>query len=52
LIIYFYGSEQIESILDKEQFVITTREGLKIEVSREEWKKLISQSLSKTSLGW
>ena len=38
--------------MGKEPPVMTTREELKKEAAREEWKKLIAQSWRKTSEDW
>ena len=42
----FFDSGKVTSSCSKEPPVMTTREELKKEVAREEWKKLISQGWS------
>ena len=48
----FIDSGKIVGVLGKEPPVLTTREELKIEKAREEWKKLISQGWRKTPVVW
>ena len=48
----FIDSGKIISTFGKEPPVLTTREELKIELAREEWKKLISQGWRKTPVVW
>ncbi len=48
----FIDSGKIVGILGKEPPVLTTREELKIDVTREAWKKLIAQGCRKTPLVW
>ena len=48
----FIDSGKIIGVFGKEPPVLTTREELKIEKAREEWKKLISQGWRKTPVIW
>ena len=48
----FIDSGKIIGVFGKEPPILTTREELKIEKAREEWKKLISQGWRKTSVVW
>ena len=48
----FIDSGKIIGVFGKEPPVLTTREELKIEKAREEWKKLISQGWRKTPVVW
>ena len=48
----FIDSGKIVGILGKQPPVMTTREELKIEAARDEWKKLISQGWRKTPVVW
>ena len=48
----FIDSGKIIGVFGKEPPVLTTREELKIELARAEWKKLISQGWRKTSVVW
>ena len=48
----FIDSGKIVGILGSEPPVMTSREELKIELARDEWKKLISQGWRKTSVVW
>ena len=48
----FIDSGKIIGVFGKEPPILTTREELKIEKSREEWKKLISQGWRKTPVVW
>ena len=48
----FIDSGKIVGILGKEPPVMTSREELKIELARDEWKKLISQGWRKTPVVW
>ena len=48
----FIDSGKIVGVLGKQPPVLTSREELKIEKAREEWKKLISQGWRKTSVVW
>ena len=45
-------SGKIVGVLGKQPPVLTSREELKIEKAREEWKKLISQVWRKTPVVW
>ena len=44
----FVNSEKIIVVSGKEQPLMTTREQLKIEKTRDEWKKLIAQDWKRT----
>ena len=48
----FIDSGKIVGVLGKEPPVLTTREELKIEKAREEYKKLLSQGWRKTEPVW
>ncbi len=48
----FIDSGKITSTWGKEPPVMTSREELKIELAREEWKKLIAQGWRKTEEVW
>jgi hypothetical protein len=48
----FIDSGKIVGILGSEPPVMTSREELKIELARDEWKKLISQGWRKTPVVW
>ena len=48
----FIDSGKIIGIFGKEPPVMTTREELKIDKAREEYKKLLSQGWRKTELVW
>ena len=48
----FIDSGKVISTWGKEPPVMTTREELKKEVAREEWKKLISQGWRRTEEIW
>ena len=48
----FIDSGKIIGRFGKEPPVLTTREELKIDLARAEWKKLISQGWRKTSVVW
>ena len=48
----FIDSGKIVGILGNEPPVMTSREELKIELARDEWKKLISQGWHKTPVVW
>ncbi len=48
----FIDSGKIVGVLGKEPPVLTTREELKIEKAREEWKKLLAQGWRRTSVVW
>ena len=48
----FIDSGKIIGVFGKEPPILTTREELKIELAREEWKKLISQGWRKTPVVW
>ena len=48
----FIDSGKIVGVLGKEPPVLTTREELKIEKAREEWKKLLAQGLRRTPVVW
>ena len=48
----FIDSGKSIGTFGKEPPVLTTREELKIEKAREEWKKLISQGWRKTPVVW
>ena len=48
----FIDSGKIVGVLGKEPPVMTSREELKIELARDEWKKLISQGWRKTPVVW
>tara|TARA_B100001989_G_C24088727_1_gene246017 strand:- start:131 stop:280 length:150 start_codon:yes stop_codon:yes gene_type:complete len=48
----FIDSGKIVGVLGQEPPVMTTREELKIDAAKEEWKKLISQGWRKTRIAW
>ena len=48
----FIDSGKVNSTWGKEPPVMTTREELKIEAAREEWKKLIAQGWRRTEEVW
>ena len=48
----FIDSGKIVGVLGQQPPVITTREELKIDEAREEWKKFISQGWRKTKVVW
>ena len=48
----FFDSGKIIGTFGSAAPVLTTREELKIEKAREEWKKLISQGWRKTPVVW
>ena len=48
----FIDSGKIIGVFGKEPPVLTTREELKIELARAEWKKVLSQGWRKTSVVW
>tara|TARA_R100001460_G_scaffold22175_2_gene45121 strand:- start:413 stop:616 length:204 start_codon:yes stop_codon:yes gene_type:complete len=48
----FIDSGKVVGVFGKQPPVLTTREELKIEKAREEWKKLISQGWRKTPVVW
>ena len=48
----FIDSGKIIGVLGKQLPVMMTREELKIDEAREEWKKFISQGWRKTSVVW
>ena len=48
----FIDSGKIVGVLGKEPPILTTREELKIEKAREEYKKLLSQGWRKTEPVW
>ena len=48
----FIDSGKIVGILGSEPPVMTSRKELKIELARDEWKKLISQGWRKTPVVW
>jgi hypothetical protein len=48
----FIDSGKIVGVLGKEPPIMTSREELKIELARDEWKKLISQGWRKTPVVW
>ena len=48
----FIDSGKIVGVLGNEPPVLTTREELKIEKAREEYKKLLSQGWRKTPVVW
>ena len=50
---YIYiDSGKIVGVLGKEPPVLTTREELKIEKARKEWKKLVAQGWRRTLVVW
>ena len=48
----FIDSGKVNSTWGKEPPVMTTREELKTEAAREEWKKLIAQGWRRTEEVW
>ena len=48
----FIDSGRILGVLGKEQPLMTTREELKVDKARDEWKKLISQGWRRTKPVW
>ena len=48
----FIDSGRILGFLGKEPPLMTTREELKIDKARDEWKKLIAQGWRRTELVW
>ena len=48
----FIDSGKIISVLGKEPPLMTTREELKVDKARDEWKKLISQGWRRTKPVW
>ena len=48
----FIDSGKIVGVLGQQPPVITTREELKIDEAREEWKKLLAQGWRKTKVVW
>ena len=48
----FIDSGRILGVLGKEPPLMTTREELKVDIARDEWKKLISQGWRKTKPVW
>ena len=48
----FIDSGKIIGVLGQQSPVLTTREELKIEKAREEWKKFISQGWRQTKVVW
>ncbi len=48
----FIDSGKIVGVLGQQPPVMTTREELKIEQAREEWKKLLAQGWRKTKVVW
>ena len=48
----FIDSGKIVGVLGQQPPVLTTREELKIEQAREEWKKLLTQGWRKTKVVW
>ena len=48
----FIDSGKIIGTFGKDNPIMTTREELKIEAARAEWKKLISQGWRKTPVVW
>ena len=48
----FVDTGKIVGVFGKEPPVMTSREELKIELARDEWKKLISQGWRKTPVVW
>ena len=50
--ICFFDSGKVTSTWGKEPPVMTTREELKKDAAREEWKKLIAQGWRRTEEDW
>tara|TARA_A100001035_G_scaffold242212_1_gene208592 strand:- start:75 stop:317 length:243 start_codon:yes stop_codon:yes gene_type:complete len=48
----FIDSGKVVGVLGQQPPVLTTREELKIDEAREEWKKFISQGWRKTRVVW
>ena len=48
----FIDSGRIIGVLGKEPPLMTTREELKIEKARDEWKKLLAQGWRRTPVVW
>ena len=48
----FIDSGKIVGVLGQQPPVMTTREELKIDEAREEWKKLLAQGWMKTKVVW
>jgi len=48
----FIDSGRILGVLGKEPSLMTTREELKVDKARDEWRKLISQGWRKTKPVW
>ena len=48
----FIDSGKVISVLGKEPPLLTTREELKVDAAREEWKKLITQGWRRTKPVW
>ena len=48
----FIDSGKIIGVLGQQPPVMTTREELKIDEAREEWKKLLAQGWRKTKVVW
>ena len=48
----FIDSGKIVGVLGKKPPVLQTREELKVEVAREEWKKLLAQGWRRTEEVW
>tara|TARA_B100000242_G_C42684418_1_gene320598 strand:+ start:185 stop:427 length:243 start_codon:yes stop_codon:yes gene_type:complete len=48
----FIDSGKIVGVLEQQPPVMTTREELKIDEAREEWKKLLAQGWRKTKVVW
>ena len=48
----FIDSGRILSVLGKEPPLMTTREELKVDKARDEWKKLITQGWRRTKPVW
>ncbi len=48
----FIDSGKVVGVLGKQPPVLTTREELKIEKARDEWKKLLAQGWRRTPVVW
>ena len=48
----FIDSGKIVGVLGRQPSVMTTREELKIDEAREEWKKFQAKGRRKTKVGW
>ena len=48
----FIDSGKIVGVLGQQPPIMTTREELKIDEAREEWKKLLAQGWRKTKVVW